>query len=95
MESPVKQMSEQSKQYPTNTKPTTMLREEEERTQSKLSQIASVAMLDATDRIFEQTPESAPVAAVEEDVQAILKSAQKQVAADESSFYSGIDNQSV
>jgi len=75
MESPVKQMSEESKQYPTSTKPTYMLREEEDRTQSKLSMIASVAMLDATDSKFDRTPESAPVAAIEEDVQAILKSA--------------------
>ena len=43
--------------------------DEEDRTQSKMSKMASIQMLDVTDRIFEQTPESMPVTGmVDEDV---------------------------
>ena len=61
--------------------------------QSQISKMASVQILDAPDeRVLETTPESLPVG-INEDVQTILKSAkaEPQTYAEEPSFYSGLD----
>ena len=65
-----------------------------EHTQSQMSKMASVQILDApNERILETTPESIPPNAVNEDVRSILKSAkiESQPYNEEASFYSGLD----